>query len=423
MPLAIKFGRRPVYLFSNLLMGIACIWQGLACTSTYTAFFVGRAFLGIVEAPIESIVPTTITDMFFLHDRGEKVSAYGLSVLGGNELGPLFSALIVQYLGNAWAFYIVAMFIFLNVATMFFTMPETKYRGNRPENIWNADEVDEIAEKSFAQTVEDTAKSDSASVEAAPVEVPKHSYLSELRFWGKSDPDVNLRKVFLRPFVLVTYPTVIWACFVYGMSLGWNVIMGATVAQLFAPPPYNFNSQAQGLVFLSPFVGSIIGSWLCGSVSDSIANYFTLKNGGIREPEMRLPTLAIGTFLTLFGTLMTGLTYHYQTHWAGPVVGFGVLTAGAQMGVSLSMTYALDCHKELSVELMVAVASIKSSIAWIWTWIINDWIAADGMLMVFMIIAGINVVVHLSTILLFLKGKSIRVWIHERDMLGRCGLH
>lgn len=79
-------------MFSNILMGVACVWLGLASDRNYTLFITGRAFLGFFEAPIESIVPTTIADLFFLHERGEMVSFYGLSVLGGNELGPLVSA-------------------------------------------------------------------------------------------------------------------------------------------------------------------------------------------------------------------------------------------------------------------------------------------------------------------------------------------
>lgn len=188
------------------------------------------------------------------------------------------------------------------------------------------------------------------NVESSPAgssHTPKRSFARDLALWSKPDPNVSLLKTFLRPFVLVTYPIVLWACLVYGMSLGWNVVLGATVAQLFVPQ-YGFDAQDLGLIFLSPFIGSLIGTWLCGSMSDSIANYFTRRNGGIREPEMRLPILAIGTFLTFFGALMAGLTYHYKTHWAGPIIGFGVLTAGAQVGVSLSMSYALDCHKEVS---------------------------------------------------------------------------
>ncbi|PCD27009.1 hypothetical protein AU210_013427 [Fusarium oxysporum f. sp. radicis-cucumerinum] len=419
MPFAIKFGRRPVYLLSNLLMGVACIWLGIASNTTYIPFVIGRAFLGLFEAPIESIVPTTITDTFFLHERGAMVSIYGLSVLSGNELGPLFSALIIQYLSMAWAFYIVAMFIGFNCLTMFFFMAETKYMNSRfSTSLEIVEQVQPDPRKICAENIEDIRRGSCNDSETQPSGPQKDSYLKELLPFRKADPEISLLKVFLRPFALVCYPTVLWASMTYGVSLGWNVIIGSTVAQLFGEQ-YGFDSQAQGLVFLSLFAGSIVGAWLCGSVSDSCANYLTRKNGGIREPEMRLPTMCMGTLLLLFGTLMAGLTYHYHSHWAGPVIGLGVLTAGAQIGVSLSMSYALDCHKELSVELMVTIASLKSLMAWIWTWVINDWIVSSSMLTVFMIIAAINVAVHLTTIGLYLRGKNIRIWLFEKDFLRR----
>lgn len=206
-------------------MGVACIWLAVASTKSFTPFLVGRAFLGIFEAPIESIVPSTVTDIFFLHDRGEKISFYGLSVLGGNELGPMFSAFIIQSLGMNWAFWIVAMFIGLNLVTMFFFMPETKFTGTRPSVIVAAAaKGDQVIEKGPAhvEVVDSTQK--------------KRSYISELAPWGHADPNVNLWKIFLRPFVLLAYPTVVWSCIVYGMALSWNVILGSTTAQLFAPP-------------------------------------------------------------------------------------------------------------------------------------------------------------------------------------------
>ena len=111
--------------------------------------------------------------------------------------------------------------------------------------------------------------------------------------------------------------------------------------------PYLFSSGDQGLVFLSPLIGSLIGTYLCGPVADMIALRYTKRNDGIREPEMRLPTCIIAAVITFLGALMLGLTYHYRTHWAGPVVGYGVLSAGAQMGATLAMSYSLDCHKEV----------------------------------------------------------------------------
>ncbi len=60
--------------------------------------------------------------------------------------------------------------------------------------------------------------------------------------------------------------------------------------------------------------------------------------------------------------------------------------------------------------------------AWVWTWVIDDWIDKDGMLTVFMVIASVNVAVHLTTIVLYYRGKRIRIWIAERTFLGQRGL-
>ncbi|KAJ9620296.1 hypothetical protein H2203_008061 [Taxawa tesnikishii (nom. ined.)] len=186
--------------------------------------------------------------------------------------------------------------------------------------------------------------------------------------------------------------------------------------------PYNFSTAAVGLVFGSPLVGSLVGTYLCGPISDNIANYFTRRNHGIREPEMRLPTIIIAAVLVFLGALVSGLCFHYQTHWIGPIVGYGILSTGGQMGATIAMSYALDCHRELSVELMVTVASVKSAFAWIWTWVVNDWLIRDGPLTVFMVIATVSMLVFMSTIGLYFKGKKIRVWLFEKNFLGAAGL-
>ncbi|KIW99597.1 uncharacterized protein Z518_11010 [Rhinocladiella mackenziei CBS 650.93] len=404
MPFAVKYGRRPVYLFSNFLMAMACVWLGIASTRNYKVFITGRAFLGAWEAPIESIVPSTITDIFFLHNRGELVSIYGLSVLGGNELGPMFSAFIIQGLGMNWAFFIVAMFIGANVICMIFFMPETKFTGPRPK---------------IVSILQDAGKGERSQVSEVEVEspVPKKTFVQELKFWSKGDPKVNLLHTFLRPFVLLAYPTVLWSCCIYGLALSWNVILGAIVAQLFSPPPYLFDSNAQGLFFLSPFVGSLFGVYFSGKMGDQIANWATKRNQGIREPEMRLLTCFVAAAFTFFGALWFSLSYEHHTHWAVPIVGAGVLSVGSQMGATLGMNYALDCHQGLSVEIMVTIASLKSLIAWIWTWEINNFIDSNGVLTVFMTVASINVVVYLVCILFYLRGKRIRLWLQQKDLM------
>ncbi|KAH8892304.1 hypothetical protein GQ53DRAFT_823098 [Thozetella sp. PMI_491] len=88
----------------------------------------------------------------------------------------------------------------------------------------------------------------------------------------------------------------------------------------------------------------------------------------------------------------------------------------------LAMSYALDCHTELSVELMVVVASLKSLLAWIWTWVVNDWIVRDDMLTVVMKIAAVNMVLYLTTFVLYRYGKMIRQRIAAYNTLERTGL-
>lgn len=71
---------------------------------------------------------------------------------------------------------------------------------------------------------------------------------------------------------------------------------------------------------------------------------------------------------------------------------------------------------------MVTIAALKSCIAWIWTWVINDYMTSSGVLSVFMTVAAINVVVYLVYILFYLKGKDIRIWLHRKDFLRAAGI-
>ncbi|KAJ5183081.1 hypothetical protein N7492_000697 [Penicillium capsulatum] len=379
MPFAVKYGRRPIYLASTLLMGIACIWLALASTRNYTVF------IGL--NPSGHVRP---------------------GCARGNELGPMLSGFIVQGLGMNWAFWIVATFIGANLICMFFYMPETKFTGRRPVI-------------SHSDRGEANPGKDGVIVENPTDSIPRKTWLEEMKFWSRGDPDVNLLHVFLRPFVLLAYPTVVWSCCVYGLALSWNVILGAIVAQLFAPPPYNFNSNAQGLFFLSPFIGSLFGVYLSGPGSDWIANYLTRGNQGIREPEMRLPVCLIAAFFTFSGALWFGLSYEHQMHWAMPVVGAGILSVGSQMGTTLGMNYALDCHQELSVEIMVTIAALKSCIAWIWTWVINDFVTARGVTAAFMTVAAINVTIYLFCVPFYYQGKRVRWFLHRQKLFRTLG--
>lgn len=53
---------------------------------------------------------------------------------------------------------------------------------------------------------------------------------------------------------------------------------------------------------------------------------------------------------------------------------------------------------------------------------VNDWLVDNGIIVVFMTVAAINVAVYLTTIIFYIKGKSFRIWTSEKNFLSRAGL-
>jgi len=51
---------------------------------------------------------------------------------------------------------------------------------------------------------------------------------------------------------------------------------------------YGFESYQVGLCFVAAIIGSVLGIFAGGHFSDWVADYFTKRNGGVRDPEVRM---------------------------------------------------------------------------------------------------------------------------------------
>lgn len=67
MPVAMAIGRRPVYLFSCVLLAASAI--GAAYVKTYEAHLAIRMVLGLAAGQSEALVPMMIQEIHFLHER------------------------------------------------------------------------------------------------------------------------------------------------------------------------------------------------------------------------------------------------------------------------------------------------------------------------------------------------------------------
>lgn len=102
-PTAILFGKRPVYLATSVLFIVSSVWCALS--PDFPSLILARIFLGISVSPVECLPSATIAEIFFLHERAYRLGIYTLLLLGGKNLVPLVSAVIIQALGWRWVFW------------------------------------------------------------------------------------------------------------------------------------------------------------------------------------------------------------------------------------------------------------------------------------------------------------------------------
>jgi MFS family permease len=68
MPFIAKYGRRPIYITSFVLYTAVAAWAGAA--TTYGSSLAARICMGFASGAAECLAPLTISDLFFLHERG-----------------------------------------------------------------------------------------------------------------------------------------------------------------------------------------------------------------------------------------------------------------------------------------------------------------------------------------------------------------
>jgi MFS family permease len=94
----------------------------------------------------------------------------------------------------------------------------------------------------------------------------------------------------------------------YASGVVWLTIMSSVLAQVFPLPPYEFNSAQIGYLSVGPFIGNLLGAFYGGYLGDKSILYFSRRNKGYFEPEMRLYNLHFPAVCLCGGLIMFGVT-------------------------------------------------------------------------------------------------------------------
>lgn len=411
-PLAKVYGKRPVYVAAICILFAVNVWG--AATKTYSSFLASRIVGGFGMAPYEVLVQATIGDLYFVHQRATRIALWNLFLLGGIAGASFISGYIIENLGFRWTFGICAIFFGIFVITIFFLVPETAYVRPpiKPRRVVRKSSEEEMASVEKSQQ--------EFQIEQAPssVSTPKRmSYIHSLRVFSGRYTEAPIWKVFARPFVMFWYPAVLWAFLLYGTTLAWIVVFSVVNGVIFVAPPYNFSVGEAGLTGLSPFILTIIGEVISGPLNDWICLKFTRRNHGVYEPEFRMVLMIVVVILGTVGFFGFGVTVHDQTHWAGPVLTYGLANMSLAFLSTCVFGYLLDSYPHLAEEAFVAI-NTRNILTFGLTYFVNDWLARDGALKVFNVLGGCFLAVCMLTIPLWVFGKRIRSFIARQQWLN-----
>jgi MFS family permease len=124
VPISSSFGRRPVYIFSQLVCLASSIWRARAMA--YGSFMGACVLNGLGAGPAETIQPAVIADIFFLHDRGFWNTLYWVFYMGSLMVGPIIAGSMALHVGwrNFW--WLNTGIIAASLLMTIFMFPETK---------------------------------------------------------------------------------------------------------------------------------------------------------------------------------------------------------------------------------------------------------------------------------------------------------
>ena len=268
---------------------------------------------------------------------------------------------------------------------------------------------------------------------------PPKTYIQTLKPWNGMLRHENWFLVALRPFILFAYPAILWSTLVYSLSIGWLIVLSESVSTIYkSKDTYNFTALQTGLVYISPFVGGVMGTAVAGKVSDIIVRFMSRRNGGVYEPEFRLVMAIPVAISTCVGLMGFGWSAQERDNWIVPTVFFGIISFGCSLGSTTSITFAVDSYRQYAGEALVTLNFSKSELVCaislygmlmtscadifhglVFSLFFNRWLDADGSKKTFVAVGAIQLACLLTTIPMYVYGKRARMWTVRKNLMEK----
>ncbi|KAF2631524.1 hypothetical protein BU25DRAFT_437279 [Macroventuria anomochaeta] len=315
----------------------------------------------IMGAAAEALAPLTISDIF-LHKRSTVMAVYTCAFPAGVSCGIIIAGLIS--INNGWrAIYWVATAL-IGSCTLFviFTFPMAMYLR------------------------------DVAASSAVAQDEKKRSYVSSLRIFSSTYTQESLLMLFIRPVAFIILPQVLWGTLVMSGTIGFLIAITSNFAPAFETA-YNFKPWQSGLCFVAVLLEAFIGIFADGHFSDWIADRQSQRNGGVREPEMRLPAILVSVVTAPLALVLYDVGIQYKLHWICPTFALGLINFSLVQATNVSLVYT-------------------SAFGFLLSFYTNPWVQKSGYLNAYGAMAGISSGLIILGVPFFVWGDRIRntIW-------------
>ncbi|CAK7205381.1 hypothetical protein SEUCBS139899_008151 [Sporothrix eucalyptigena] len=414
LPFISLFGKRYSILLSQIVFLAANIWSGEA--ATYQALKGSRILGGLAAGLIEAIGPRIVIETFPEHQLASAMVVYVGFLAAGSAVGPIVAGAIAHGL-HSWRWYmrILSIAIFCNTACSILMLPETNHVGHDEHRPSDAD--DDAFERQLEEKAEAVCREDQ-QIEAGNVvtlrdEYWQRSFTTRFAKLAWKTALINL----IRPFELIIAPQVLIVTLVFGVTIGWSVMVSILNASVYAQPPLLWNSLSIGALTTSSLIGLLIGLPIGGPFADYLSRRATRRMDGRHQQGSRLPAVLFGALVSPAGCLVYGYGFREPgQHWLQACVGWAMLSVGLTSSANILLTYAVDCMPRRADHIGALVNLTKNCIAFGVSYASITWMEEMGPVKQFAITAAILWALYLCVIPMGFLSKTIikkTAWLAE----------
>jgi MFS family permease len=362
LPLALVFGRRPVFLCSILGLFLATI--GAAVQNSYEAHLAARIIQGLTTGATESLLPLIITEITFVHQRSLAFGFYWATQSAFSSLLNLASSYETASLSWRWYYWVYVFTIGFGFVTAVFGTFETRFK--RPAFAFQGQCIvtDEFGVTRTLQGDEATAFFEASQIDSADMDMTRKSYIQKLTpYSGVADHPARIMfNCWLNMLKSLSSPGIVYALLlsaaVLGCAVGVSLTYNTVLQEIYGWPAANV-----GLINIGGVIGAFLGMAYAGWPADKYTVWLARRNGGIHKPEHRLLMLPLVGIVGLAALLLYGFTASGNATWWGPYIGWTLYQFCFVSILIVTTSFAAESWPQDPGPALVMVVGAKNIIA------------------------------------------------------------